>query len=121
VKKGLAILCLTAFAATSPAPPEFRNVARQAGLTDVFPNGGDASKKYILETTGSGVAFIDYDNDGLPDIFVVSGAGATNRMYHNEGNGKFRDVTQPSDSSILVGARGSARAITTTTALPICS
>jgi hypothetical protein len=71
----------------------FRNVAREAGLTQVIPNGGSASKQFIIETTGSGVAFIDYDNDGLPDIFVVSGPGSPSRMYHNEGGGKFRDVT----------------------------
>jgi hypothetical protein len=94
VKKAIAILCLAALAAPAPAPPEFRDVARQAGLTDIFPNGGDTAKKFIIETTGSGVAFIDYDNDGLLDIFVVSGPGASNRMYHNEGHGKFRDVTK---------------------------
>jgi enediyne biosynthesis protein E4 len=71
----------------------FENMATQAGLTDVFPNGGMVSKQYIIETTGSGVGLIDYDNDGLPDIFVLSGEGGTNRMYHNEGRDKFRDVT----------------------------
>ena len=90
MKKWVAVLCLAA----SGAPPDFRNVAREAGLTHVFPNGGETSKKFILETTGSGLAFIDYDNDGLPDLFVVSGAGGTNRMYHNEGHGRFRDVTR---------------------------
>jgi enediyne biosynthesis protein E4 len=73
---------------------DFHNVARQAGLTGVFPNGGDHSKKYIIETTGSGAAFLDYDNDGLLDIFLVSGPGGTNRLYHNLGNGKFADVTK---------------------------
>lgn len=73
--------------------PDFRNIAKQAGLTDVFPNGGTVSKQYIIETTGSGIAWIDYDNDGLLDLFVLSGEGGTNRMYHNEGNGRFRDVT----------------------------
>lgn len=72
---------------------DFRNIAKQAGLTDMFPNGGTASKQFIIETTGSGIAFIDYDNDGLLDLFVLSGEGGTNRMYHNEGNDKFRDVT----------------------------
>ncbi|HZS53494.1 MAG TPA: VCBS repeat-containing protein, partial [Bryobacteraceae bacterium] len=51
----------------------FRNIATQAGLTAVFPNGGTTSKEYIIETTGSGIAFIDYDNDGLLDLFVLSG------------------------------------------------
>lgn len=73
--------------------PDFRNVAKSAGLIDVFPNGGTTSKQYIIETTGSGIAFIDYDNDGLLDLFVLSGEGGTNRMYHNEGHGRFRDVT----------------------------
>jgi hypothetical protein len=71
----------------------FQNVARQAGLTAVFPNGGSVTKQYIIETTGSGIAFIDYDNDGLLDLFVLSGKGGTNRLYHNEGRGRFRDVT----------------------------
>jgi hypothetical protein len=73
--------------------PEFRNVARESGFIDAFPNGGTVSKQYIIETTGSGVAWIDYDNDGLLDAFIVSGEGASNRMYHNEGHGNFRDVT----------------------------
>jgi hypothetical protein len=42
------------------------------------------------------VAFIDYDNDGLADIFIASGPGSPSRMYHNEGGGKFRDVTAAS-------------------------
>jgi len=73
----------------------FENVAAQAGLTHSFPNGGDTSKEFIIETTGSGVAFIDYDNDGLLDIFVASGPGSTSRLYHNEGGGRFKDVTEP--------------------------
>lgn len=73
--------------------PHFVNVAAELGITDKFPNGGEASKKFIIETTGSGLAWIDYDNDGLPDLFVLSGEGGTNRMYHNEGHGRFRDVT----------------------------
>ena len=89
----LLLIPVLAFVTAAPYAPDFRNIAAQAGLTDVFPNGGTSSKQYIIETTGSGVAFIDYDNDGLLDIFVLSGEGGTNRMYHNEGNGKFRDVT----------------------------
>ena len=73
---------------------DFRNVASIAGLTKAIPNGGNESKKFIVETTGSGVAMIDYDNDGLLDIFLVSGPGATNRMYHNEGHGTFRETTK---------------------------
>jgi len=74
--------------------PQLKNVAPQAGLTQVFPNGGFNTKEYIVETTGSGVAIFDYDNDGFLDIFVLSGPGGTNRLYHNEGRGHFVDVTQ---------------------------
>ena len=76
------------------AAADFQNIAQRAGLKDVFPNGGATSKQYIVETTGSGLAFIDYDNDGLTDLFVLSGPGGTNRMYHNEGHDRFREVTE---------------------------
>ncbi len=91
MKQALALFLAGMAAAQSP---DFRNVAREAGLTTPIPNGGDRSKQFIIETTGSGVAFIDYDNDGLPDIFIASGPGSPSRMYHNEGGGKFRDVTE---------------------------
>ncbi len=86
----LAALC---FSAGNEWHPDFRNIAALAGLTETFPNGGITSKKYIIETTGSGIAWIDYDNDGLLDLFVLSGEGGSNRMYHNEGHDRFRDVT----------------------------
>ncbi len=75
------------------AGADFQNIAKQAGVQDIFPNGGAATKDYIIETTGSGIAFIDYDNDGLLDLFVLSGKGGTNRMYHNDGHDRFHDVT----------------------------
>ena len=89
----LALVLWWVMAGPQPYRPEFRDVAEGSGLTAVFPNGGTVTKRYILETTGSGIAFIDYDNDGLIDLFVLSGEGGTNRMYHNEGHGRFRDVT----------------------------
>jgi hypothetical protein len=73
---------------------DFQNIAAQAGLTRSFPNGGVDSKSYIVETTGSGIAFLDYDNDGFLDIFVVSGPGGSNRLYHNNQKGRFTDVTE---------------------------
>ncbi len=91
---GAAILAVAGRPATAPYRPDFHNIAAAAGLTQVFPNGGSETKQFIVETTGSGVAFLDYDNDGLPDVFVVSGNGASNRLYHNEGQGRFRDVTE---------------------------
>src|SRR6267143_392390 len=51
----------------------FTDVAQKAGLTAPVVFGGETTKKYIIETTGTGVAIFDYDNDGWPDIFVVNG------------------------------------------------
>jgi len=61
-------------------------------------NGGDEIKRYIIESSGSGVAFLDYDGDGLTDIFLVNGTRLsglppgpppTNHLYRNQGNLKF--------------------------------
>jgi hypothetical protein len=80
----------------------FVNVAAKAGLTSKTIYGDEHKNRYLLETTGSGAAFIDYDNDGWEDVFLVNGtrlggvAGGqqpTNRLYHNNGNGTFTDVT----------------------------
>src|ERR1700686_1293501 len=59
-------------------PPEnaiayFTDVAQKAGLTAPIVFGGKDTKKYIIETTGTGAAIFDYDNDGWPDIFLVNG------------------------------------------------
>ena len=86
-----ALLPLTLLAAASA--PLFTDIARVAGLTHVVPNGGEKSKKYILETTGSGVALFDYDNDGLTDILVVSGEGSPSRLYRNTGKLRFEEVS----------------------------
>jgi hypothetical protein len=63
--------------------------------------GGLKTKKYIVETVGCGVAFLDYDNDGWLDIFVLSGtrmddpvANSSNRLYKNNRDGTFTDVTE---------------------------
>jgi enediyne biosynthesis protein E4 len=82
-----------AFAAATLPAPEFRNIAASAGLVHSFPNGGERSKRYIVETTGSGAGFLDYDNDGYPDIILLSGPGAPSRLYHNDRRGRFSDVT----------------------------
>ncbi len=72
---------------------QFENTSRRAGLIHSIPNGGVDSKRFIIETTGSGAAFIDYDNDGFLDVFLVSGGGGTSRLYHNNGKGAFDEVT----------------------------
>jgi hypothetical protein len=81
-----------------PIHVDYRDVAATAGLTAVNVSGAVDSKKYILETTGTGVAIFDYDNDGLMDIFLVNattfeGGDATSHLYRNRGNLRFEDVT----------------------------
>ncbi len=90
---GLRVAFGVLFLGAVSSAADFVNVAKRAGLTQVFPNGGDRSKEWILETTGSGAAWVDYDNDGLLDAFVVSGEGAPSRLYRGQGEGKFVDVT----------------------------
>lgn len=79
----------------------FTDVAAQAGLTSDVVYGGLKQKNYIIETVGCGIAFLDYDNDGWLDIFVLSGTravaplpDATNRLYKNNRDGTFTDVTE---------------------------
>jgi hypothetical protein len=89
---------------TTPKPlAYFTDIAKRARLTMTTVFGGVTTKKYIIETTGTGVAIFDYDNDGWPDIFIVNGtklegfpaAGApTNHLYHNNHDGTFTDVTK---------------------------
>ncbi|HEY1579242.1 MAG TPA: CRTAC1 family protein [Terracidiphilus sp.] len=84
-----------------PFAAHFVDVAREAGLHAPVVYGGIESKKYILEANGCGCAFIDYDNDGWMDIFILSGTRlegdppeATNRLYKNNRDGTFTDVTE---------------------------
>ena len=80
----------------------FVDVAREAGLNAKTFFGGEHKNKYLLETTGCGVAFYDYDQDGWLDIFLVNGwrlegfaAGQepTSRLFKNNRDGTFTDVT----------------------------
>ena len=80
----------------------FLNVARESGLNRKTIFGGEHNNKYLLETTGCGVAFYDYDNDGWLDIFLVNGnrlegfpAGSepTSQLFRNNRDGTFTDVT----------------------------
>ncbi|HLJ77377.1 MAG TPA: VCBS repeat-containing protein, partial [Acidobacteriaceae bacterium] len=84
-----------------PFSAHFTDVAAEAGLHAPVIYGGIESKKYILEANGCGCAFIDYDNDGWMDIFLLSGTrldgappGTTNRLYKNNRDGTFTDVTE---------------------------
>lgn len=91
-----------------PLPPglkppvvQYEDVSSRAGLAGVVVSGAEKNKQYIIETTGTGVAVFDYDNDGLPDIFVVNGDRLQKEgdppvsfLYHNLGGLHFEDVTK---------------------------
>jgi len=85
------------------APVIFEDVTSKTALKDFVEVGGDKAKNYILESTSGGVAILDYDNDGNPDVFLLNG-GTINALkgkekmprsalYRNLGNWKFEDVT----------------------------
>ena len=89
-------------AAEQPRLADFEDLTDKAGLTMQNVFGGVDTKKYIIETTGTGVAIFDYDNDGWPDIFIVNGTtlegfptgkAPTNHLYRNNHDGTFTDVT----------------------------
>ena len=84
-----------------PFDAHFVDVANAAGLRAPIIYGDEDAQKYIVESTGCGCAFIDYDNDGWMDLFVLSGTrlggapeGTTNRLYKNNRDGTFTDVTE---------------------------
>ncbi len=99
-----------------PGPAWFVNVAPKAGLTVLNVNGDAATKKYIIETTGSGVAILDYDRDGWPDILLLNGktiegepapeAHPTSHLYRNNHDGTFKDVTASSGLTATGWAQG---------------
>src|SRR5277367_5924201 len=78
----------------------FVDVSANAGLTQTMFYGDSTHNTYIVEVNGAGCAFFDYDNDGWMDVFIVGGRrlegippGASNRLYHNNRDGTFTDVT----------------------------
>ena len=94
---------------------QFRDVTQQAGIHFVH-NHGAFGKKFLPETMGPGVAFIDYDNDGWPDIFLVNGMDwpghvlkhSTPKLYHNNHDGTFTDVTHKAGLDVEMFGMGVA-------------
>jgi hypothetical protein len=109
---------LSGQAPTSPpesSPVTFRDITQKAGIHFIHNNAA-FGKKYLPETMGPGVAFIDYDNDGWQDIFLVNGtdwAGrpskhSTPRLYHNNRDGTFTDVTHKAGLDVELFGMGVA-------------
>ncbi len=104
----------------STSPPEsspvtFRDITQKAGIHFVHNNAA-FGKKYLPETMGPGVAFIDYDNDGWQDIFLVNGTDwpgrpskhSTPKLYHNNHDGTFTDVTHKAGLDVELFGMGVA-------------
>lgn len=94
-------LTLLLTATVASAQTHFRNITQSAGIRFTHNNGA-FGKKYLPETLGPGCAFIDYDDDGFPDILLINGTDfpghpvhgqTTLKLYHNNRNGTFTDVT----------------------------
>ncbi len=88
--------CGRASVSSPRAAPWFEDITERSGLQ--FIHQVTLSGNYLIsEQMGSGGAFLDYDNDGRLDIFlmhnVTPGAGATNRLFHQEADGTFKDVS----------------------------
>ena len=104
VTMAAAVTALTGLAGRQPPPLtfSFSEVGARAGLSAVTVYGGMKTNRYLLETTGTGTAAFDYDNDGWLDVFVVNGTTLegfpkgqepTSHMYRNKQDGTFEDVT----------------------------
>ena len=93
----------------------FTNVTQSSGVHFVH-NSGATGKRYLPETLGAGVAFIDYDNDGWQDILFANGEDwpgapkhpSTLKLYHNNHNGTFTDVTERSGLGVSMYGMGVA-------------
>jgi len=94
---------------------QFRDVTQTSGIRFVHNNGA-FGKKFLPETMGPGVAFIDYDNDGWPDIFLVNGMDwpshvqkhSTPKLYHSNHDGTFTDVTHKAGLDVEMFGMGVA-------------
>jgi hypothetical protein len=96
-----------------PFNAHFVNVAQSAGLRAPVIYGSATHTDYILESMGCGAAFLDYDNDGWQDVLLLTGRrfqatpeGTTIRLYHNNRDGTFSDVTAKSGLGRSVWAAG---------------
>jgi hypothetical protein len=119
VAGGLLAISGVAFSGWGAAAKEestrFVDVTARSGIRFVHNNGAFGNK-YLPETMGPGVAFIDYDKDGWPDIFLVNGTDwpghgkrhTKPKLYHNNRNGTFTDVTQKAGLGVEMYGMGAS-------------
>src|SRR4051794_3114031 len=109
-------LIAVCFAASAQAQIQFRDITAQSGIHFTHNNGA-FGKKWLPETMGPGCAFIDYDNDGYADVLLINGtdfsghahAGATTpKLYHNNHDGTFTDVTRKAGLGVPIYGLGVA-------------
>ena len=126
------LLALATLAATK-APgrrPSFVDVTKEAGIQGITIDG-TLEKKSILDVNGTGVCWLDYNNDGLVDLFIVNGSTIEdlksgkprrqrNYLYRNDGGGKFTDVTTQAGGLGADGVRGALQPTSIMTVSPIC-
>jgi hypothetical protein len=111
----IAPLGFSASAQTAKRNIQFTDITRAAGI-HFEHNNGAFGDKYLPEALGPGCAFIDYDNDGYPDIVLVNGRDfpghghtrSTLKLYHNNGNGTFADVTAKAGLGVSIYGMGVA-------------
>jgi enediyne biosynthesis protein E4 len=116
VRSGILLAVLGVFvSAWAQAQVTFRDITAQAGIHFTHNNAA-FGKKYLPETMGPGCAFIDYDNDGYPDILLINGQGwpghqqktTTLALYHNNHDGTFTDVTRKAGLAVPMFGLGVA-------------
>ncbi len=113
--RNILIILLVYVSGTAFSQIQFRDITAQAGIRFVHNNGA-FGKKYLPETMGPGCAFIDYDNDGWPDILLINGENwpghpgpqSTLKLYHNNHDGTFTDVTRKAGLAIPMFGLGVA-------------
>src|SRR3989442_15188337 len=106
---------LPSFAQVPARNIRFTDITQSAGIRFVHHNGA-FGRKYLPETLGPGSAFIDYDLDGYPDILLVDGQDwpghrqnrTTLKLYHNNRNGTFTDVTVKAGLAVSLYGMGVA-------------
>jgi enediyne biosynthesis protein E4 len=115
MRKLLALFLFIYSASFANSQIQFRDITAQAGI-HFSHNNGAFGKKYLPETMGPGCAFIDYDNDGWPDILLINGQNwpghpgteSTLKLYHNNHDGTFTDVTRKAGLAVPMFGLGVA-------------